>query len=34
MCNIMGDLDWTFDLASVTLSLKILSGLYLDNHKV
>ena len=29
-CN----LDWTFDLAVVTLSLKILSGLYLENHKV
>ena len=28
------DLDLTFDLAVVTLSLKILSGLYLRNHKV
>ena len=28
------DLDLTFDLAVVTLSLKILSGLYLGNHKV
>ena len=28
------DLDVTFDLAIVTLSLKILSGLYLGNHKV
>ena len=28
------DLDFTFDLAIVTLSLKILSGLYLGNHKV
>ena len=28
------DLDLTFDLAIVTLSLKILSGLYLGNHKV
>ena len=27
-------LDLTFDLAIVTLSLKILSGLYLGNHKV
>ena len=28
------DLDLTFDLAAVTLSLKILSGLYLGNRKV
>ena len=28
------DLDLTFDLAVVTLSLKILSGLYLGNRKV
>ena len=28
------DLDLTFDLAIVTLSLKILSGLYLRNRKV
>ena len=28
------DLDFTFDLAVVTLSLKILSGLYLGNRKV
>ena len=30
----MSDLDLTFDLAVVTLSLKILSGLYLGNHKM
>ena len=35
MCNVMvSDLDLTFDLAVVTLSLKILSGLYLANCKV
>ena len=28
------DLDLTFDLAIVTFSLKILSGLYLRNRKV
>ena len=28
------DLDLTFDLATVTLSLKILSGVYLSNRKV
>ena len=28
------DLDLTFDLAVVTLSLKILSGLYLGHRKV
>ena len=28
------DLVLAFDLATVTLSLKILSGLYLGNHKV
>ena len=28
------DLDLTFDLAVVTLSLKILSGVYLKNYKV
>ena len=28
------DLDLIFDLAVVTLSLKILSGLYLSNRKV
>ena len=28
------DLDLTFDLAVVTLTLKILCGLYLGNHKV
>ena len=28
------DLDSTFDLVIVTLSLKILSGLYLINHKM
>ena len=28
------DLDLTFDLAAVTLSLKILSGLYHSKHKV
>ena len=27
------DLDLTFDLAVVTLTYKILSGLYLGNHK-
>ena len=30
MCNVMCDLDLTFDLAVVTLSLKILSRLLLD----
>ena len=37
MCNVRrcrSDLDLTFDLAVVTLSLKILSGLYLGNCKV
>ena len=29
-----GDLDLTFNLAVVSLSLKILSGLYLGNRKV
>ena len=28
------DLDFTFDLAVVNLTYKILSGLYLGNHKV
>ena len=28
------DLDLTFDLAVVTLTYKILSALYLGNHKV
>ena len=28
------DLDLTFDVAAVTLTYKILSGLYLKNHKV
>ena len=28
------DLDLTFDLAVVTLTYKILSGLYLGNHMV
>ena len=28
------DLDLTFDLGVVTLTYKILSGLYLGNHKV
>ena len=28
------DLDLTFDLAVMALSLKIMSGLYLSNHKV
>ena len=28
------DLDLTFDLAVVTLTYKILSGLYLRDHKV
>ena len=28
------DLDLTFDLAVVTLTYKILSGLYFRNHKV
>ena len=28
------DLDLTFDFAAVTLSLKILCGLYLNNRKV
>ena len=28
------DLDLTFDVAVVTLKLKILSGSYLGNHKV
>ena len=28
------DLDLTFDLVVMTLSLKNLSGLYLGNHKV
>ena len=28
------DLDLTFELAVVTLTYKILSGLYLGNHKV
>ena len=31
--NVKGDLDFTFDLAVVTLSLKILSRLYLINCK-
>ena len=30
----LSDLDLTFDLDVVTLSLKILSGLYLGNRKV
>ena len=30
----LSDLDFTFDLAVVTLSFKILSGLYFGNHKV
>ena len=36
MCNVMDldDLDLTFDLTVVTLSLKILSVLYLRNRKV
>ena len=35
MCNVMlSDLDLTFDLAVVTLTNKILSGLYLRNRKV
>ena len=28
------DLDLTFDLAVVTLTFEILTGLYLGNHKV
>ena len=28
------DLDWTFDLAVVALTYKILSGLYLRNRKM
>ena len=34
MCNVMCDLDLTFDLAVVTLTFKIMSGLYLRNRKV
>ena len=34
MCNVMCDLDLTFDLAVVTLTYKILSRLYLGNRKV
>ena len=34
MCNIMVCLDLTFDLAVVTLILKILPGSYLRNCKV
>ena len=30
----LSDLDLTFDLAVVTLTYKILSGLYLGNYKV
>ena len=30
----LSDLDLTFDLAVVTLTYKILSGLYLGNHKM
>ena len=32
--TLWSDLGLTFDLAVVTLSLKILSGLYLGNRKV
>ena len=34
MWNVVVKLDLTFDLARVTLSLKIFSGLYLGNCKV
>ena len=34
MCNAWSDLDLTFDLAIVTLTYKILSGLCLGNRKV
>ena len=34
MCSVMLDLDLTFDLAVVTLTYQILSGLYLGNGKV
>ena len=34
MCNVMVDFDLTFDLAAVTLNLKILSGLYLGNREL
>ena len=33
MYNVMCDLDLTFDLAIVTLTYKILSGLYLGDRK-
>ena len=34
MCSAWCDLDLTFDLAVVTLTYKLLSGLYLGNRKV
>ena len=43
MCNVMVrprfdyyviDIDWTFDLAVVTLTYKILSGLFLRSRKL
>ena len=34
MCKSWSDLDLTFDLAIVTLTYKILSGVYLGNCKV
>ena len=34
MCNVIVDIDLTFDLAVVTLTYKILSGLYLGNCKM
>ena len=34
MCKVTADLDLTFDLAVLTLTYKILYGLYLGNCKV
>ena len=34
MCNVMCDLDLTLDLTVVTLTYKVMSGLYLTNRKV
>ena len=34
MCNIMCDLDLTFDLVVAAMSFKMLSGLFLKFHKV
>ena len=33
MCNVMVDLDLTFDLVTLTLSFKMLYELHLRNHK-